>query len=456
MDGFNKKFIDNWSLLTSSTIGLELEFFTDYSYVKLLEMLNAYFADSEKFIWGFSTYHPNFTPTDKEFCITPDYSGGASMVEFITGPMSYVEARIILLKMLKFIDENGWTDDNSSIHINISFKDQNLQMENLNPLKLILSLNEEVIYQKFPNRRNNIYCQSISWIIPFTDFPDAETAVNRISTGLILPDDTKYYGVNLQKKNLGWLEWRYIGGKDYHQKLDDILELMDYFILITKTGFDPVTEEDNIKLFSYLDNNIAWYAQYSTYDEFLSNIEGINIQYDGDGDISIISENWPNIKDKLFRIIKMSKAGSIKGGMFNYNSSKGRFEIVNAIIQDMYTVKEVDFVECKIYNITAHRAVFADCEVEASHIWNCEIHGTTLVKCKITGCKVKDNSELDDCMFDGESIEESVMKNGVFRSGKILDNVEIEASVKMANKSAFWHVYDPHSKKVNPIKKKEL
>ncbi len=448
MQGFNQKFIDNWSVLSKSKVGLEFEFYGNSSYFKLLEKLNVFFSDTEKMIWGFNRYHSDFVPTDKEFKIEPDYSGGPDMIELVTGPMTYVEARVILIRMLQFIKLNGWTDNHCSIHVNISFDDNDLKIENLSPLKLIMTLNEEVIYNVFPSRRNNIYCQSVQWMIPFQDYPDPEVGINQIMSGLILPDDTKYYGVNLQKRHKGWLEWRYIGGKDYEFKQDSILELMDYFIMTTYNSFKPLVEEDTVKLFSFLDDNIAWYNQYNTYEDFLVNIDSFRIEYDGDGDIDTIRAWWSKIKDKLFDIIKRSKAGSINGGVFNWNSRDGRFEIVECDINDMFTVSDVSFIDCNVTNVTAFDCTFADCEVLTSHVWDSKIMGTKMDKCKVTNSEVTEFSELIDCMFDGKEIIESKMDGGVFRSGKIGEDCEITPRVKMSNKETFWSIYDPHNKKI--------
>lgn len=454
--GFNNNFSDNFKLYDNVLVGLEIEFFSDNSYIKLLELLNVYFAQIDKKVWGFNSYHSDFIPTDKEFKIEPDYSGGPDMIELITGPMQYVESRMVLIMMMNFIKMYGYTDNSSSVHLNISFINNDNKIENLNPLKLILSLNEDVVYNIFPNRRNNIYCQSIKWVIPFTDYPDSETGVNMLSNGLLLPDDTKYYGVNLSKKYKGWLEWRYIGGIDYHLKTDDILYLLDYFISITLKSFEIINEEDNIKLLSYLDDNIAWYTQYDTYDNFLANIDGVRVLYDGISDIESLRVYWGGIKDRLFNIIKMAKSGSIKDGLFNFNSEKNKFEIVNANIQNMYTVKNIDFVNCKIDSITCYDCEFADSTIANSHIWNSEIFGSNLNKCKLTNCIVTEFSELNECVFDGKEIINSIMKGGVFRDGKIGEDTQIDKSVRMSNKESFWSIYDPNNKKISPIKKLEI
>lgn len=449
MQTFNQKFINNWEVLTTSKIGFEFEFYSNFAYLKTLELLNIHFADVNKIIWGFNSYHSSFIPTDKEFKIEPDYSGGPDMLELVTGPMTYVESRIVLIKMLEFIKKYGFTDNHSSIHINISFNDNEHQIQNINPLKLILDLNEEVIYDRFPTRRNNIYCQSIQWIIPFQDYPDPETGINQIISGLILPEDTKYYGVNLSKKNKGWLEWRYIGGKDYEFQSNSIIELLDYFIMQTYQSFNTLNEENNIKLFSYLDDNISWYMNYQSYDQFLSNMTGITVEYNGSSELETMRLYWHKIKDVLFDIIKKSKTGSLKDGIFNYNSNINKFEIFECNINDLCSVNNIIFINCKITNMTCYDCEILDCEIQTSHIYDSTIKGSIINTSKVANCKVEEYSDLIECVFDGNTLEDTKMDGGVFRSGKIGNNCEISIKTKMSTKDSFWSEYNPTNKKIS-------
>ena len=155
------------------------------------------------------------------------------MVELITGPMPYVNSKIILLKILKLMQDNTKTDERCSIHINVSFDrelTENKDVIDINKLKMILEIDEDLVYKYFPNRKNNFYSKSIKKLIPFKGYNYSTDAVNLTLNNFSLPDDTKYYGVNLKEAFNGRLEFRYIGGKDYQHKTREIIELMDYFI----------------------------------------------------------------------------------------------------------------------------------------------------------------------------------------------------------------------------------
>jgi len=446
MDSFNSRFISNWKELSTAKIGLELEFFSNHSYIKTLELLNLEFSPIE--IWGFNQYHSDFEVTDKQFKIEPDFSGGSEMIELITGPATWIESRIILIKALNFIKKYGYTTDYCSIHINISFTD--VSVNNLNPIKLILNFNEDFVYDKFPARRNNIYARSIKWIVPFEDWEDSEIALNSIVQCVQIPDDTKYYGINIQKKWMGYLEYRYIGGADYENKIDEILSLMDYFVIQTKKAItDELVPEDNIKLLSYLEDNINWFKQYKTYNDFLANIDGIKIEIDQNPDYQTICSSWDKFKKKLFDIIK--SCDTIKNAVINYNSTTNRLEIVDAVIGNIHYLKGVDFVNCQIKDCTLYYCDIIDSTINAGHIYNSKIFESKLNGCKLSNCDATEWSELIKCMFDGGLID-CIMKDGVFRSGEIGPDAQIDSTVKMSNKSDFWSI-SPKDKMIKGLKK---
>lgn len=447
MNSFSNKYINNFNDLKDSIVGLEVEFFSNFNFIKTLEKLNNTFIGKE--VWGINQYHSDFTPTEDIFKIEPDYSGGSEMIELITGPMKWAEARLILIQMLVFIRQNGYTDEHCSIHINVSFnKESNIDIYNLNLIKLLLNFNEDFIYNKFPTRRGNIYARSISQIIPFTDWNDPEIAFNVILNSLKLPDDTKYYGINVNKKFEGYLEYRYIGGTDYETKIDEVLELFDYFILQTKKAIvDPLNEEDKIKLLAYLERNINWYKQYNSYDEFLGNIDGINIQIDKNGDYKTVKMSWDKFKTQLFNFIQ--NTNDISETLINYNSTTNRLEIVGAHLKDISNVYSVDFIDCNISNCTLYNCDIVNSNINLGHIHNTNIYDSKIENSKLMDCKATEFTELNNCVFDGGQLN-CVMKNGVFRSGQIMQDAEIDNTVKMSNKDSFWQV-DPSSKKIKGL-----
>ena len=122
MRKYSDKFLNQSNKLKNAVLGFEFEFYMkDLSFYKTLELLNIELAPVK--VWGFRKYHSDFTPDDKNFKIEPDLSGGSNMVELVTGPLDYYDAKSYLIKITKFIQNYGYTNDKSSIHFNLSFKE---------------------------------------------------------------------------------------------------------------------------------------------------------------------------------------------------------------------------------------------------------------------------------------------------------------------------------------------
>ena len=167
MKKYSDKFLNQSDKLKDAVIGFEFEFYMkDLSYYKTLELLNKELEPVK--VWGFRQYHSDFTPDNKNFKIEPDLSGGSNMVELVTGPLNFYDAKYYLIKIIKFIQTYGYTNEKSSIHFNISFSDKDLN--DLNPLKLILNTDEEEIYRTYPTRKDNVYAKTVKKIIPFKEY----------------------------------------------------------------------------------------------------------------------------------------------------------------------------------------------------------------------------------------------------------------------------------------------
>ena len=171
-----------YEILSSSKVGIEFEFFTELRDKELSREISKLLGkkviipvtivgldDKDK-----GTYHSDIEPTSTLFKLEKDFSGGKDMFELITGPLAYEESRIIIIKMLQWIKSNGWTTEKCAIHLNVSFNEFKTKLRyslmNLNVLKFILGFDEEFIYSRFPERRDNVYAKSIYNFYPISRF----------------------------------------------------------------------------------------------------------------------------------------------------------------------------------------------------------------------------------------------------------------------------------------------
>jgi len=157
----------------SAKLGFEFEFYSNLNRNEIAYDLGKVLG---KKVLVFKKYHSNFKPTKDIFKLEPDYSGGSKMVEFITGPLPYFEAIVILIKTLKWIDENGYTDKKCAFQfgmdIDTSIYPDVPPMSQMNILKFILGFDENVVYKRFPDRMGSLYAKSIKRIVPSNKFVD--------------------------------------------------------------------------------------------------------------------------------------------------------------------------------------------------------------------------------------------------------------------------------------------
>jgi hypothetical protein len=430
MRKYSEKFLDKYSFLKNAIIGLEFEFYMkDLSFYKTMEMLNKE-LDPVK-VHGFRQYHSNFTPDKNNFKFEPDLSGGSNMVELVTGPLEYTDAKYYLIKILNFIQNYGYTNDRSSIHFNLSFSDSDKNLNDLNILKLILNVDEEEIYRFFPSRKNNIYAKSIKNIIPYKEYDFFNIPIDAVKNNLILPDN-KYFGINFlhinNDKESQRLEYRYLGGKDYHLNTGNILYFLDRFILDTYNSIDVgFDHSDSEKLESYLESNISKFKSFSKYDNFLVEYPSIQIQIDQNHMYELVSSYFSKIFDRLYDLIECTD--DLKDCIINYITSTQKIEVVDAKVKSLLSISNFEFVNCTIMDGIYENCNFYGCEINESQISTSRIDSSDVNRSKVLSCRV-DNTNLTDCFFMNGFLNGD-MKGGIYRSGELGPYASISPETKL-------------------------
>ena len=444
MEKYSERYINNYKELSKMKVGFEFEFYTkEFSYYKLLEMMNIHLNPVK--VHGFRKYHSDFTPDENNFKIEPDLSGGSSMVELVTGPMDFFTSKYYLLKILKFIQEYGYTTEKSSLHINISFNSDktDMNLSQLNILKHILSTDEDEIYKIFPSRRNNIYAKTIKKLIPFKEYDFSNVSIGTIKNNIKIPQD-KYYGINFSNINGSdssrRLEYRYIGGKDYEKRTGDILDLMCTFCMdiINNTASD-FENEDIEKLTNFLDDKITNFKNFIKYDNFLVEFPNIHLQIDQQDQYDVVSSYYPKIYKKIYELIESTE--DLSGCLINYFTTQDRMEIIDAEFKSVLNLSNYDFINCSIIDGIFDKCNFINTDVRNAEMSRSKISGANLVKCKLINSNVE-TSSLDDCSFINGYMN-STMNGGIFRSGKIGPYGTLSSSTKIVNQeNNFFGVKD--------------
>lgn len=172
--------------------------------------------------------------------------------EIITPPETPKKAFETLRTVQSYlIDTNARTNTSCGFHVNISERD----MSKFDPMTLIAVTDENLISNTF-NRQNNDYCPN--WAIYFDILWDRINKSEKFDKKRILIDNatmlvkasaygewidarykyaqkvselviSKYTSINVSKLELDYVEFRMIGGTDYHHKMLDpfVMNLAD-------------------------------------------------------------------------------------------------------------------------------------------------------------------------------------------------------------------------------------
>lgn len=367
-------------------------------------------------------YHSPVEPSADIFKLEPDYSGGKKMCELVTGPMKYKDARNVLIKMFEWISSNGYTNERCSIHVNISLDENTLPtkftINNISIPKFILSFDEKRIYDAFPKRKDSVYARSIKHIRPNQVLFYSPSLEDFSRATLTLPADEKYYGVNFLKAEKGYLEYRYLGGKDYEKKPKVILDLVDYFILhlFDTLNFEGYTDAEKASFKKQMDLGKKVYEGFVKYEKFAKMFPDITVTSDMNGDPQVLEAIWGNIREKLYDLII---TGKMTKGAFNYDSEIGRFQLKDTKLKNC-KLTTMEFINCELEGVIM-RSWFLDCKLKHSRISDSNfVKGNTVDFSKVTECELHVHNILTDCFIENKkNIINCEVAAGVIRNGEI-------------------------------------
>ena len=424
------------SVLNGSQIGIEFEF---YSNLELEETQKALSKLLNRKIRLEDKAHSDFQPSKEVFKMEPDMSGGAGLIELVTGAMPYRDARLVIIKMLGWIRENGYTTDRASIHLNMSFNpdylEDKMMISKMNILKFILEFDEKRVYKYFPKRENSTYAKSIKWVMPKHEaFYYNE---NLISSDNFTFANTKYYGINFEKAQKNYLEFRYIGGKGYEKRQEDILHLAEMFIMsVWKSCFNPVfTPENKIEMKRILQKNAPLMEMLKDHTAVNKHWPKIHILVDLQDHPSVIGVQWNRFKTKVLDLLAN---GGLEEGVINYDSDYGSVQVKDGKFKVAYLLDGFEFVNCELAGNIENCGIYS-CKVTGAQILRSNLYqGTEVMDSKVESSFVHGSCTLKNCyVFGKDGIFKGKMEGGIFREGyvgphaRFSDDTEVIVSKKI-------------------------
>jgi len=382
-------------------------------------------------------YHSNVSVSESIAKLEVDRSGGSKCYELITGPIPYKTARLVLIKVFNWIKKNAWTTDRCSVHANISFDEYKVETKidivHLNVLKFCLEFDEDTIYKKFPNRKSSIYANSIKKLLLGNIF-----STNSRNNQILVPNE-KYYGVNFQKMKDNYLEFRYLGSKDYEQRSTDFLDMIDYFISFTyKQLMNPELSSKNLE---QLKDNVEYHKKilevYKDPMLFNMNFPNIGLLVNLNDNIEVIKTFWTTIQDKVLEALLK---GGIKKATLNYDSDTSTMQIRKGNFDFCYGLTGWDLVECEGSGyFTQCRLI--ECNLKNTILTSCWlISENTIESSKILDCMVGEDNSVKNCYIESktnESVFAGSTEKSIFRSGVIHPDAKISADTDVIEKTDY-------------------
>lgn len=408
-------------ILAGSILGFEWEMYSTKPRKQIAEELGKILK--KKIVVGDMYHTEGIDPS--LWKIESDFSGGSKMSEIISPPMPYHEAMACLFKVLTYIREQGFTDEKSAFHVNLSFDKFKLtgmktRLEGINRLKYVLGFNEDFVYDRFPKRKQSIYARSINSIYPINKFVSAGDVSIIHKENYELPSE-KYFGINFSKLQNGYLEARYMGGRGYEKKQREIKEIIDYTVLFTYNVIEhnyEYTPTEVAKLKNAMKEYKKVVSSFSDMDSFFLNYPNIKVLVDLKGEREIIKTFWVMLREKLFDLIVRC---GMRRGMVNYDADCSKFQLKDAILSKAFPIKDMEVFDCKVNSGNIINCDLYRVEATNAHILDCNLYsGNNIKKSKIINSPFHSYNTAEDCYIDNRlHIINGTVERGIIRSGDI-------------------------------------
>lgn len=280
-----------------------------------------------------STYRLTYDDSVKS-----DTTDDFKAVEFVGPIMSFDQLMTLTKKLFEIIEQNGWeTSSSSGLHVGISFKNEN-KNASIDPLKLLVFSGDQFMRNTWPRVRQQLSSGELSSDYVKSNIQTIKAIIKRVvyysnNITKITSDNivdlftewldnhsrstfqrdpewkNKHFAVNIGRLKDGYVEFRIIGGKDYHKRFDEVEKQIKRFVLTLEQTVSDDTQKDYLK------------KLYKILNQALDDLEDYDTMYSGVDSHSPLAKvknskmnsilervkplwvNNPNLKENIYNII---------------------------------------------------------------------------------------------------------------------------------------------------------
>ncbi len=354
-------------------------------------------------------------PTYGNSILVKEYEGKKPRYSFKLAQQKFDSVIPLIKGVLGWINETSQCTLDTIMRTTLSFDHKHLQtlqsVSNMDTSKLILKINEDYIYDKFPKQKNSPYSISVKKLLPLTENIYSIDLVKNVNFIVGRPKE-KYYGINFSNYTNGYLEFNYIGGEDYAENQKSILEILEYYVIKTYQSLNESEyADDEIYQLRVLTNNFYKIQEaYYEPEQFNKLYPNIKIGIDMRRDSQMIKTFWPKIKNSLFELVINN---NLEKGEFNYDAEIGVYQLRNAKL-NCTNITNFDLVKCELEGI-----------IKNSNLISCNVNNARIYNSKI----VKGNKINDSYLFQIAADSENLIENCFIENNHELLNCNIKQSI---------------------------
>lgn len=409
-------------VFNATSIGFVFEFYSSKAENFIVENLSKLTTKTVT-LTNDKTYEPSFGNA----ILVKEYNGKKPRYIFSLAQQKYSSIITIMESILDWISNTADCTIDNVMRINISFDHKHLEtlstLIQLDTNKLVLKIDEDYIYERFPFQKGSPYAMSVKKLLPISETTYTQDLVKNVNYIIGTPEKD-YYGINFEDISKNVIQFNYIGGEDYAENKKGILEVLNYYILMTyQTLNEPeYTKPELFELRDLTDDFLKIQEAFYDADSFYKLYPDIKVNVNMSKNEQVIKTYWTMIRSKLFEAVVNHK---LKKGEFNYDTDDAQFQLRNAKI-NCSGLSRFDLVKCDIRGIVESSNLIG-CKVNNARIYNSKIVFNNDIKSsylnavtidkknKIEKCLVENNHEMLNC-----KITNSVIKfAGIGRSAVI-------------------------------------